>query len=49
MLGLDVRGDDRVIRAEVPLAESFGYAGSLSALTHGRGRFTMEPDRYELV
>jgi elongation factor G len=58
--GLDVRGgpratrgsegyNERVVRAEVPLAETFGYAGSLSALTHGRGRFTLEPARYEQV
>jgi elongation factor G len=49
VLGLDVRGDQRVIRAEVPLAESFGYAGALSGLTHGRGRFALEPGRYEEV
>jgi len=40
---------DRVVRAEVPLAETFGYAGALSALTHGRGRFTLEPSKYEQV
>jgi elongation factor G len=49
VLGLDVRGDQRVVRAEVPLAESFGYAGALSGLTHGRGRFVLEPARYEAV
>ena len=49
VLGLDMRGDDRVVHAEVPLAETFGYAGALSALTHGRGRFTLEPARYEQV
>jgi elongation factor G len=51
MLGLDAREADdvRVIRAEVPLAQSFGYAGALSGLTHGRGRFTLEPLRYEQV
>ncbi|MDX2088418.1 MAG: elongation factor G [Kofleriaceae bacterium] len=43
---LDARGDDRVVRAEVPLAETFGYAGALGTLTHGRGRFTLEPARY---
>jgi len=47
VLGLDHRGDERVVRAEVPLAESFGYAGALSGLTHGHGRFGLEPDRYE--
>jgi len=49
VLGLDVRGDARVVRAEVPLAETFGYAGALGGLTHGRGRFTLEPARYEPV
>jgi elongation factor G len=49
VLELGVRGSVRVVRAEVPLAETFGYAGALGALTHGRGRFTMEPSRYEPV
>ncbi len=51
VLGLDVREADgeRIVRAEVPLARSFGYAGALSGLTHGRGRFTLEPLRYEPV
>jgi elongation factor G len=38
-----------VVRAEVPLAETFDYAGALSALTHGRGRFSLEPARYAEV
>jgi len=46
---LDVRGSDRVVRADVPLAETFGYAGSLSGMTHGHGRFVLEPNRYEPV
>jgi elongation factor G len=49
VLGIEMRADERVVRAEVPLAESFGYAGSLGGLTHGRGRFTLEPARYEQV
>ncbi|MCX5747270.1 MAG: elongation factor G [Proteobacteria bacterium] len=43
VLGLELR----VVHAEVPLAETFGYAGALGAMTHGRGRFTLEPARYE--
>ncbi|MBA3502955.1 MAG: elongation factor G, partial [Deltaproteobacteria bacterium] len=39
---LDARGEDRIVRAEVPLAETFGYANALGAMTHGRGRFTLE-------
>jgi translation elongation factor EF-G len=51
VLGLDVREADgeHIVRAEVPLARSFGYAGALSGLTHGRGRFALEPLRYEPV
>jgi elongation factor G len=49
VLALDARGTDRVVRAEVPLAETFGYASALGNLTHGRGRFTLEPARYEPV
>ncbi|HEY4180888.1 MAG TPA: elongation factor G [Kofleriaceae bacterium] len=49
MLGIDTRGDDRAVKAEVPLAETFGYADALGSLTHGRGRFTLEPARYEPV
>jgi elongation factor G len=49
VLGLDERDTNGVVHAEVPLAETFDYAGSLSALTHGRGRFTLEPARYEIV
>jgi elongation factor G len=51
VLGLEARGvgSDRVVRAEVPLAQMFGYAGALSGMTHGRGRFTLEPLRYEVV
>ena len=46
---LEARGGERVVRGEVPVAETFGYAGSLGGLTHGRGRFTMEPARYAPV
>jgi elongation factor G len=49
VLGIEARNDDRVVRAELPLAESFGYADSLGSLTHGRGRFTLEPARYDAV
>ena len=39
----------KVIDAEVPLAEMFGYATTLRSLTEGRGTFTMEFDRYKKV
>jgi len=47
--GQDGRGNDVVIQAEVPLAEMFGYIGTLRALTSGRGQFTMQFERYDRV
>ncbi|HEY5928609.1 MAG TPA: elongation factor G [Kofleriaceae bacterium] len=49
VLAHDARGNDHVVRAEVPLAESFGYANALGGMTHGRGRFVLEPARYAPV
>jgi len=43
------RGTMRVIDAEVPLAEMFGYATTLRSMTQGRGSFTMEFSHYEEV
>jgi elongation factor G len=43
------RGNARVIKASVPLAEMFGYATSLRSLTSGRAAFNMEPSHYEEV
>jgi len=37
------------INVSIPLAEMFGYSNSLRSLTQGRGNFTMEFDRYELM
>jgi elongation factor G len=44
-----VRGTVRNIEGEVPLAETFGYATDLRSITSGRGTFTLEFDRYDLV
>ncbi len=43
------RGEARIIDGEVPLAEAFGYATDLRSMTSGRGTFTLEFDRYDLV
>jgi elongation factor G len=42
-------GRTQTIRAEVPLAEMFGYATQLRSLTQGRATYTMEPSHYEIV
>ncbi|OEG70992.1 elongation factor G [Candidatus Endomicrobiellum trichonymphae] len=37
------------IKANVPLAEMFGYSTTLRSLTQGRGNYSMEPSHYEEV
>ncbi|HET9123005.1 MAG TPA: elongation factor G [Acidiferrobacteraceae bacterium] len=39
----------KVVRAEVPLAEMFGYATSLRSATQGRATYTMEFKRYAVA
>ncbi len=42
----DMIGGGKVVRAEVPLAEMFGYSTSLRSLTQGRATYTMEFKHY---
>jgi elongation factor G len=46
IIGTEPRGGLQAIRAEVPLAEMFGYATSMRSMTEGRGSFTMEFSHY---
>jgi elongation factor G len=48
-LGMEARGHDEVIRAEVPMAEMLEYAADLRAMTGGRGDYSMELDHYAQV
>jgi elongation factor G len=41
------RGNARVIRGFVPIANMFGYATDLRSLTQGRGNYTMQFSHYE--
>ena len=42
----DMVGGGKQIKAEVPLAEMFGYATTLRSLTQGRATYTMEFKQY---
>src|SRR5690554_1093421 len=42
----DIVGGGKVVKAEVPLAEMFGYATSLRSQTQGRATYTMEFKHY---
>ena len=46
ILGMDESVSGKVINAEVPLAEMFGYATSLRSATQGRATYTMEFLKY---
>ena len=44
--GMEDAPSGKVIRAEVPLAEMFGYATDLRSATQGRATYTMEFEKY---
>ncbi len=46
ILGMEEAPAGKIIRAEVPLAEMFGYATVLRSATQGRATYTMEFERY---
>ena len=45
----DIMEGNCIITAEVPLAETFGYATDLRSLTQGQGTFSMELSTYKQV
>jgi elongation factor G len=46
---MDQRGSDRIVKAQVPLAEMFGYATELRSRTQGRATYTMQFASYQEV
>jgi len=47
--GMEERGMNKAIRAQVPLSEMFGYITTLRSMTEGRASFTMEFASYQTV
>ncbi len=43
------RANTRIVTAEAPLSEMFGYASTLRGMTQGRASFSMEPLEYRVV
>jgi elongation factor G len=46
---MEQRGSDRIVKAQVPLAEMFGYATELRSRTQGRATYTMQFNSYQQV
>jgi elongation factor G len=49
VIGMEERGGSQVIRANVPLAEMFGYVNDLRSMTSGRASYSMEFSHYAEV
>lgn len=47
--GMDTKGTSQVIKAQIPLAELYGYAARLRGLTQGRGSYMRQFSHYEEV
>ena len=46
---MEQRGNARVFKAKVPLANMFGYVNNLRSMSQGRAQFTMQFDHYAQV
>ncbi|MFA7193173.1 MAG: elongation factor G, partial [Bacilli bacterium] len=46
IMGENQRGNAKIIDAQVPLAQMFGYVTDLRSMTQGRGTYSMQFDHY---
>ena len=49
VLGMEVKGKNEVVKANIPLAEMFKYTSDLRSVTGGRGSYSMVFSNYEVV
>jgi elongation factor G len=46
---IDTRGNLSIVKAEVPLADMFGYSTAIRTLSSGRASYSMQPSHFEQV
>jgi elongation factor G len=49
VMGMEVKGKNEVVKAQIPLAEMFKYTSDLRSVTGGRGTYSMSFANYEVV
>jgi len=49
VMGMEIKGKQQIVKAQIPLAEMFKYANDLRSITAGRGIYTMRFSHYEEV
>jgi elongation factor G len=49
VLGMDSKGKNEVVKAQIPLVEMFKYASDLRSVTGGRGSYSMTFSHYEIL
>ena len=49
IMGMEMKGNQKIIAAQAPLSEMFGYATAFRSLTSGRANASMEFDKYVQV
>ncbi|MEM7147672.1 MAG: elongation factor G [Verrucomicrobiota bacterium] len=49
ILNIESKGTNSLVKAEVPLAEMFGYSTDMRTLSSGRASYSMEPSHFEQV
>ncbi|MDD5664799.1 MAG: elongation factor G [Candidatus Omnitrophica bacterium] len=49
IMGMEIKGKQQIVKAQVPLSEMFKYANDLRSITAGRGVYVMHFSHYEDV
>ncbi|MDR0831619.1 MAG: elongation factor G, partial [Bacillales bacterium] len=46
---MDQRGNAQIVKAQIPLSEMFGYATDLRSFSQGRGTYSMQFSKYDVL